>query len=174
MSLRRVLGRYVRAPRREGCELCGAPFGQAHRHVLELATHTPKCACLACALSFTGGEKLRTIPERTERVTIDEAMWSALGIPVGVAFLVRRTGAAGWIASYPSPAGVVESEVNDPRIDGVEDDVEAILVHRARGAARIDAWIAPIDRCFRLVAAVRARPAAEAEDAIARLLAEMP
>ncbi len=35
----------------------------------------------------------------------------------------------------------------------LEDDVEALLVHRARGAR--EQWLVPVDACYRLVAVVR-------------------
>jgi hypothetical protein len=36
----------------------------------------------------------------------------------------------------------------------MEPDVEALLVHRARGAR--EAWLVPVDACYRLVGVIRA------------------
>ena len=67
------------------------------------------------------------------------------------------------VASCPSPVGITHAaldgaawrrvEADNPVLADFEPDVEALLVHRARGAR--EHWRAPIDICFRLAAVVR-------------------
>ena len=69
------------------------------------------------------------------------------------------------IAYYPSPAGCTESLLdfeawndivqNNPRLDRLQPDVEALLVNRTRG--RRDYFIAPIDQCYKLTGLIRRR-----------------
>jgi hypothetical protein len=64
---------------------------------------------------------------------------------------------------YPSPAGTTESERDlgpweelvaaNPVLEGLETDIEAVVVNRL-GGARQHA-IVPIDECYRLVGLVR-------------------
>jgi hypothetical protein len=66
-------------------------------------------------------------------------------------------------ATYPSPAGTVESELaieswedlsaQNPVLKSLEPDVETLLVNRTRHAR--DYYIAPIDRCYELAGTVR-------------------
>ena len=46
-----------------------------------------------------------------------------------------------------------ELERSNPVLQTMEDDVEALLVDRARGSDR--QWLVPIDECYRLVALIR-------------------
>ncbi len=66
-------------------------------------------------------------------------------------------------AFYPSPAGCTESLLdldawddmarNNPELNGLLPDVEALLVNRTRG--RRDYFIAPIDQCYKLTGLIR-------------------
>jgi hypothetical protein len=150
------------------CELCAAPVGDRHAHVVELATHAIACACGACAVLFrdagAGGGRYRTIPDRVvvaANGALPEAEWARLEIPVRLAFLVRRDG---WVALYPSPAGPVEAPLSDaaaralgtvlPASAQVTPEVEALLLHRSpEGATR--ALIVPLDAGYELVGLVR-------------------
>jgi hypothetical protein len=87
---------------------------------------------------------------------------AALGVPVGLAFLV--IGADGRVlARYPSPAGVTQWEVPPQAwrqarkacsdLDRLAPEVEALLACTARG--RSDAWLVPVDDCYRLTAVIR-------------------
>ena len=145
----------------ERCELCGAPIGPEHRHLLELATRGVRCACRPCSILFDGGEtRYRLIPDRRlalDGFELDDAMWEELRLPVDVAFFV------GGKAFYPSPMGPTESlleleawealEARNPVLRTLEPDVEALLVNRVKGARRY--WIVPIDDCFALVGLIR-------------------
>jgi hypothetical protein len=152
----------------ERCDLCGEPVPGEHRHLLDLASGQPQCACRACAILFdrgqAGGDHYRLIPER--RICLpplaeEDRLWVALGIPVDLAFLTH--GAERVLARYPSPLGLTTAApasdaweqvvAANPVLAGLEPDVEALLVNRARGAR--ERWIVPVDDCFRLTARLR-------------------
>ena len=77
--------------------------------------------------------------------------WEALRLPVDIAFFFRAGGATK--AYYPSPMGPTESLLPVELDVALDDDVEALLVNRVRGAQR--QWIVPIDVCYALVGLVR-------------------
>jgi hypothetical protein len=135
----------------EQCELCGAPIGAEHRHVLELETRDVKCACRPCSLLFDRTEKLKLIPTDVYAVGDVELDWESLRLPVDIAFFFRTGDELK--AYYPSPMGPTESLLTvDIPID-LEDEVEALLVNRVRGARR--QWLVPIDVCYALVGLIR-------------------
>src|SRR6185503_20065452 len=122
MSRLRALERFARgpAPRRseaERCEVCGAPIGDRHRHLVELGPGALLCACSACAILFVdsgAGARFRTIPDEVTidpGFELDDAEWSALGIPVRLAFVTVGETDGLPLARYPSPAGPVEAPV---------------------------------------------------------------
>jgi hypothetical protein len=171
-----ALARYARRPRRappeDACELCAAPAGERHRHVVDLDARAIRCACPTCATLFVhpgaAGGRYRTIPERVAvdpGFTLTQEQWTALQIPVGLAFVFFDSAARRWIAVYPSPAGPMESELpldawrelaaSSPLVAAAEPDVEAILVHGERGATRLECFLAPLDACYELVGHVR-------------------
>jgi hypothetical protein len=103
---------------------------------------------------FDAGERttLRRVRRRIERLDelrITDAHWSALGLPVKMAFFVR-TGESGAIALFPSPAGAIEAWLppdawaalvaENAVLADLEQDVEALLV----------SFLAPRARCFRV------------------------
>jgi hypothetical protein len=156
----------------ERCDICGAPLGEGHQHVLQIAPRAILCSCGPCAVLFaepaTSGARFRTIPDRVlvdPSQPLGEAHWVTLGIPVGLAFVVRDAASGQCTAFYPSPAGPVQTEIDPaawaafarsvPLAVLVESDVEALLVHRARGGG-IECFVAPVDECFSLVGAIRA------------------
>jgi hypothetical protein len=157
----RALLPYVRRSLSAKCEICSAPLGARHAHVVELVTHGVKCACSACAVLFRDGTgRFRTVPDRVEAVSAG-GDWSRLEIPVELAFIVRRDG---WIAFFPSPAGPVESPLSPgaaaalpelvPAAASLVPEVEAILLQRPRGGG-VRCFVAPIDLCFELVGALK-------------------
>lgn len=167
-ALERLLRRAARprgaSPADGVCELCGAAVPEAHGHVVDERRGEPLCACRACALLFeragAAQGRYRTIPRRRRRVTdVDPA---DLGVPVGLAFFVRRTGGA-VDAGYPSPLGLTRLRIDEPTwraatarcppLRSMRPDVEALLINTARGAD--ERWLVPVDDCFRLVALVR-------------------
>ncbi|HWK28510.1 MAG TPA: DUF5947 family protein [Solirubrobacter sp.] len=138
-----ALTRLARPATLERCELCGTPIAADHRHVLALDTREVKCACRPCGLLFERAERMRLIPTDVTRVAPP-----AVELPVDTVFFVRTSGAVR--AYYPSPAGATESLLDVDVDVAFADDVEALLVNRARGA-----WIVPIDACYALVGLMR-------------------
>jgi hypothetical protein len=169
VALQRLARSQSRAPAAvEQCDLCGEPLPPEHRHLLDLATGRPECACRACAILFdrgqAGGDHYRLIPERRlclPELVDEDRLWAALGIPVDLAFITCGAGRA--LARYPSPLGLTTATpaldaweqvvAANPPLAGLEPDVEALLVNRARGAR--ERWIVPVDDCFRLTARLR-------------------
>ncbi len=156
----------------ELCELCGAPVPAEHRHLLNLDTRELLCTCRPCCTLFdrrgSGGGHFRLIPDRRlrlDRFRLSDAVWEALRIPVDMAFFFRNSSAHRVMAFYPSPMGATESELEleswteveqaNPVLVTLEDDVEALLINRAKGSRR--QWLVPIEDCYRLVALIRLR-----------------
>jgi hypothetical protein len=180
MTLVRALRDYVKPPdplpkrtpsSQECCEICSTPLTGGHPHVLEYATRSLLCSCDPCARLFVdtraSNGRFRTIPDRVlshTLATVDEALWRTIGIPVGLAFVVRESGSSTTRCVYPSPAGPVESEFEEgrwtalasvvPLARAVERDVEALLLRRRRDGA-LDCLVAPLDACYAMVGAVR-------------------
>jgi Family of unknown function (DUF5947) len=147
-----------REPALERCELCGAPIGADHRHVLEPQKRELLCACRACALLFDRGGRYRLVPlgrRRVDGLELTEEMWEELRLPVDIAFFVRSGAGDRAQAYYPSPMGATESLLTFDLevLHTLEPDVEALLVDRHKGAR--EHWIVPIDDCFRLVGLIR-------------------
>jgi hypothetical protein len=156
----------------ERCELCNAPIGPEHRHLLRLPAREVLCACRACSTLFdrdaAGGDQFRLIPDRRLAVRdfeLADQAWEELRLPVDIAFFFRDSVAGRVVALYPGPMGVTESllrleaweeiEAANPVLGALRDDVEALLVDRALGARRH--WIVPIDECYRLAGLIRLR-----------------
>lgn len=154
---------------RERCDLCAEPVAPGHRHLLDVSAGAISCACQACSLLFdrqsAGGTHYRLLPLAVRRLGgdgIDDLLWAAVGVPVDLAFFVRH--ADGQVSvGYPNPLGTMRSTVDpevweriaatDPALADLEDDVQALLVNRSRGAREY--WLVPLDECYRLVAVVR-------------------
>jgi hypothetical protein len=170
-----ALARLARRPaavedRPEHCDLCGAAIPEEHRHVLDVQTRELRCACRPCSLLFdrpaAAEGRLRLVGDRRLALpgfVLDDLMWEELRLPVDVAFFFRSSVAERVQAFYPSPLGPTESlltleawsalEAANPVLRTLADDVEALLVDRARGARR--QWIVPIDECYALVGLIR-------------------
>jgi Family of unknown function (DUF5947) len=162
----RVIRRAAARPRGSGrlCELCGEPVPAGHRHLLEGGAGGLLCACRACCLLFSDPAasegRYRLVPER--RVRLARVPLAALGVPVGLVFFVIA--ADGTVtARYPSPAGATQWQVppaawagarrDCPALATVLPEVEAVLACALR--ERREAWLVPVDDCYRLVAVVR-------------------
>jgi Family of unknown function (DUF5947) len=156
----------------EVCELCSEPIPPEHRHLLDLERQKLLCACRPCSILFdsdaAGGGHYRLVPDRAREIAdfdLDDALWEGLRLPVDIAFFFRSTPAGRVVAFYPSPLGPTESllqltawselEQRNPILTTMLPDVEALLVHRARGAR--EHLIAPVDRCYALVGVIRTR-----------------
>lgn len=130
------------SPAVERCEMCGEELGREHPHLVDLRKRSLGCACQACALLFSRpGAAYRTVPDRVlidPDAPLTEAEWTQLRIPVSIAFFFTNSDLGRVVASYPSPAGVTECELDlgdwdrlveeHPLLREPEDDVEAILV----------------------------------------------
>lgn len=153
------------------CDLCSEPVRSEHRHLLESATRQLACVCQACGILFAqpaaSNGKYRLIPDRLLYLAdfaMTDAEWESLRVPVGICFLVVAADARP-LAFYPSPMGATEAVVDPstwsslcqryPLLSGIQPDVEALLVNRARGAR--DHFVVPIDTCFSLVGLIRTR-----------------
>jgi Family of unknown function (DUF5947) len=155
----------------ERCELCGEQLAADHPHMVDLQRRSIACACRACALLFTrAGGRYRTVPGRVRRdplAPLTEAEWAELQIPVAIAFFFVNSALGRVIASYPSPAGVTECELDlaawdrlaaaHPLLGALEPDVEAILVAGGgpRAGSPIEVFLVPIDACYSLAGALR-------------------
>jgi len=156
----------------EHCELCSAPIDPQHRHLLDLRTRELMCACQACSLLFdrgaAGGDHFKLVPDRVNRLAdfeLSDLAWEGLRIPVDIAFFFRSSEEGRTMAFYPSPMGPTESQLGleawaeieaaNPVLATMVEDVEALLVNRARGARR--QWLVPIGECYRLVGLIRTR-----------------
>jgi hypothetical protein len=158
----------------ERCDLCSAPIAPEHRHLLDVTSRELMCACQPCSVLFdraaagAGGRHYRLVSDRRLRIedfALDDVMWADLRLPVDMAFFFASSEAERVLAFYPSPMGATESllgleawqalEAANPVLRSLETDVEALLVHRARGERRH--YIVPISDCFELVGLIRTR-----------------
>jgi hypothetical protein len=167
-NLRRFLQRQEQSDR---CDLCNLQLPVEHPHLFDPLNRKVFCACTACMLLFSnGGEtKYKRVPTRVERLSnfqMTDAQWDSLMIPIEIAFLFHSTPAGKVIALYPSPAGATESLLSldtwndiaeqNPELDAMEPDVEALLVNRTgRESASGEYFILPIDECYKLVGLIR-------------------
>ncbi len=160
--------------REEWCELCGQaiPPDPEHRHLLEVATREILCVCRPCSILFDSEAasegRYKTVSDRLlylEDFEMSDLQWENLRVPVDMAFFFYSTPAERVVAYYPSPMGPTESlltleaweelEGDNPVLKGMERDVEALLVNRARGAS--DHLLVPLDECYKLVGLIRTR-----------------
>lgn len=163
------LRRFARPPRpaaaaADRCELCGEALAGAHAHLVDLERRSIGCACAACALVFTRpGSRYRTVPDRVLRdpdAPLTDQEWEELRIPVSIAFFFLNSALGRVVASYPSPAGITECELDlaawdrlaaaHPLLRALTPDVEAILVVRPS-----DTFLVPVDTCYALAGAMR-------------------
>lgn len=156
----------------EFCDLCGEPVAPEHRHLLEVSSREIRCVCRACAILFASEAasegRYRLLPDRRlilEGFEMSDAQWESLRIPVDMAFFFHSAPAERIVAFYPSPMGPTESllklstweelERQNPVLEGMERDVEALLVNRVRGAREY--FLVPMDECYGLVGLIRTR-----------------
>ena len=156
----------------EHCDLCSEPIPPGHRHLLEVSTREIICVCRPCSILFDSAAasegKYQLIPDRRlflEDFEMSDAQWDSLRIPVDMAFFFYSTPAGRVVAFYPSPMGPTESllklsaweelERCNPVLEGMDRDVEALLVNRVRGAR--DYFLVPMDECYSLVGLIRTR-----------------
>lgn len=156
-----------RAPQ-EHCDLCGVIIPAHHSHLLELQTRQLACACEACAILFSSDQagQYRRVPRRVlalPDLRLCDATWESLHIPINLAFFYNDGATNKMTAVYPSPAGPMHSVLSldaldqliseNPALAQIQLDVESLLVNRIGN--RRDAFIVPIDACYRLVGLIR-------------------
>jgi hypothetical protein len=167
--LRRITRDRPVLPPGERCEMCVAPMGEEHSHVVDIRNRALMCTCRPCALLFDrGGADLafRTVPDRYLSFgdfALSQGQWDDLAIPVGVAFFFSHSTLAKVVAFYPSPAGATESELSldawdgivaaNPALETLNDDVEALLVRKRDNDT--ECFLVPIDACYELVGHLR-------------------
>ena len=93
----------------ERCELCSAPLGSGHPHLLETKARRIMCACDACALLMTPpGGRYKRIPGRVELLAdfqLSDSEWDGMAIPIGMAFFFKNGETGKITALYPGPGG---------------------------------------------------------------------
>jgi hypothetical protein len=154
------------ASRHERCDMCGAPIAVRHEHVVSPAESKLSCACTGCATLFESGGRWKRVTDRQERLAsfaMSAAAWDALSIPIGVAFFVRSSVHARTLALCPGPAGLIEAPLPDeawaalardnPVLDTMAPDVEALLVNRTKGARAY--YRVSIDHAYALTGLLR-------------------
>jgi hypothetical protein len=153
----------------ERCELCSLPIAKEHPHLLRRSKRQILCACDPCGILFTHRDDaadLIRIPRDARRLDgfeIGDQQWSALRLPIDLAFFLQRSETSRVAAYYPSPAGPTESllpldawrDIADgaSALDTMQTDVEALLVNRTHGNRLY--FIAPLDQCYRLTGIIR-------------------
>ena len=156
----------------ERCELCGQVLPATHEHLLEPHDRRIHCACQACAILFSGTDlRYRRVPKRVVDLApfqLSEIQWQALMLPINLAFFFQSAAAGPPVAFYPSPAGAVQSSLQEqswaeivlanPALGQMEPAVEALLVNRlgsSHGFADHEYYRTPMDVCFELCGVIR-------------------
>jgi len=166
-TLRRFARQAQESRAQHHCELCSVPLPATHQHLLDLSNRQLVCSCQACTLLFSEQTaKYQPIPWQAYTLPdfqMSDAEWNSLAIPISLAFLYYDSLAGKVTAMYPSPAGATESllsletwetlGVNNPVLQTMTPDVEALLVNRVKGQASY--YRVPIDECFKLVGLIR-------------------
>lgn len=166
-----ALRRFIR-PRKivERCDLCSLELPVEHQHLIDPKSRQISCACQACAILFSnqGDGKFARIPRDAKFLPdfkMTDLQWNSLMLPIQLAFFFKSSVEEKVVALYPSPAGAMESlltfetwteiETENPVLQKMETDVEALLVNRVRD--KREYFIAPVDKCFELVGTMRAK-----------------
>ena len=105
-------------PAGEHCEMCNELIADEHQHVVNVAGRQLMCVCRGCYLLFTDSQaelRYRAVPDRYlafPDFALDRRAWTALQIPVGMAFFFTNSELGRTVAFYPGPAGATESELD--------------------------------------------------------------
>jgi len=155
----------------EECELCAVAISVEHEHLLEPDARRVFCACQACAALFARQEtrqsarylRVERRAARLHELSIDDATWAELGVPVGLAFFSARARTGEVVATFPGRAGIIESfvplrtwgelERGFPPLKAIQPDVEALLVRRT--VRHQDYFRVSIDHCYELSGLLR-------------------
>ena len=159
-------------PAGERCEMCNELIADEHQHVVNVAGRQLMCVCRGCYLLFTDSQaelRYRAVPDRYlafPDFALDRRAWTALQIPVGMAFFFTNSELGRTVAFYPGPAGATESELDleawnaisgaDARVGLLADDVEALLVRVPEDEDAVpQSYLVPIDACYEFVGRLR-------------------
>ncbi len=169
-ALQGLLRKPQAMPPGERCDFCALPVAPQHAHLIDLKARRIMCGCRPCALTFepdgAARGRFKLVPERFARIdnlALDDTLWDALQIPIGLAFFFHNSVDGRFAAFYPGPAGATESQLpldawqtvaeRHPVLSTLRADVEAILLRRR--AAATDCFIVPIDAAYELVGLIR-------------------
>lgn len=154
----------------EECELCSCAIAVDHEHLLEPEARRVFCACASCASALSQGElrgarylRVQRRATRLAGLSIDDATWSELGVPVGLVYFTTKGRSGEVVATFPGRSGIIESfvplkawnalERRFPVLKDVRPDVEALLVRRT---SRHQAYYqASVDHCYELAQLLR-------------------
>jgi hypothetical protein len=152
----------------EACELCALPLAAEHDHLLEPSARRVLCACRACAALFAAGATRQGVrylrverhAQRLRDIELDDALWTELGVPVGLAYFSKREKTDEIVATFPGRAGTIESPVaraawdkleqRHPALAGLLPELEALLVRRT--PRHRDYFRLSVDHCYELSA----------------------
>jgi hypothetical protein len=165
-----ALREFVRARDLAGarCDACALPIGVTHEHLFDPRGRAVRCACPSCArvLGDAAWKRVPRVVRRADPRLAGDAVWSALGVPIDLAFF-RATHREGGdaadppriVATFPGAAGPIDAPLADGAWDAIAPpplarDVEALLVNRT-GHARA-ALVVSIDVAFALAGILRA------------------
>jgi hypothetical protein len=167
--LRRISANRPAPAAEERCDMCRAPIGDAHSHVVDIRNRSMMCTCRPCYLLFTRDSAelaYRSVPDRYlsfPDFALSSGQWDELAIPVNVAFFFTHSALEQVVAFYPSPAGATESELSldawsgivdaNPALRTACDDVEALLLRKTDDD--VSCHLVPIDACYELVGHLR-------------------
>jgi len=159
----------------EECELCAEAIATEHEHLLEPDARRVFCACGACAQRFVEEQPQKSArylrvqrgAARLNGLVFDDAVWTELSVPVGLAFFTTRSRTGEVVATFPGRAGLIESfvplkawrelERSFTPLKSILPDVEALLVrHTLRHQ---DYFQVSIDHCYELSGVLRSTDA---------------
>lgn len=170
MSARAPASPAVSMPEEERCDLCAAAVPADHRHLMDVRARALRCVCEACGVLFdqraAGDGHYRRVTDRCQKLSdfaLTAEQWAGLGVPVTLAFFARSTAARTIIGHYPGPLGATEAAIDgdtwraiehdNPVLETLEADVEALLVDRRRVPPGY--WLVAIDTCYALIGLMR-------------------
>jgi hypothetical protein len=170
MSARAAAAPAASIPEEERCGLCAAAVPADHRHLMDVRARALRCVCEACGVLFdqrvAGDGHYRRVTDRCQKLSdfaLTDEQWAGLGVPVTLAFFARSTAAGTVVGHYPGPLGATEAAIDadtwraierdNPALETLELDVEALLVDRRRVPPAY--WLVAIDTCYSLIGLMR-------------------
>jgi hypothetical protein len=152
----------------ERCELCGKRLEGPHEHLVRAGERGISCACAGCATVMASGpwRRITSSARPLSDFSMDDLDWAAIGVPVRLCFLHRRSAGDTSVAMalFPGALGLVESSIDpgafadlaarNPVLSILAPDVEGVLLHHVAGTRR--QLRTSIDVCFTLASVVRA------------------